>query len=98
MPRAGRVDHLRRDVVRNEPGAPWQARAANAAGSLSILPTYECRSGAHGTRFVRTLHYHSPSPLLRLANALVMRRRVERESAHSLTLLKRRLEAAPRDA
>ncbi|MCS6456941.1 SRPBCC family protein, partial [Burkholderia thailandensis] len=43
------------------------------------------------------LHYHSPNPLLRLANALVMRGRVERESAYSLTLLKRRLEAA-RDA
>ncbi|AOJ82838.1 sterol desaturase [Burkholderia savannae] len=91
---AGRVDHLRWDVVRNEPGVIWQARAANAAGSLRILLTYECRGGAHGARFVRTLHYHSPNPLLRLANALVMRRRVERESAHSLMLLKRRLEGA----
>lgn len=91
---AGRVDHLHWDVVRTEPGALWQARASNEAGSLRILLTYECRRSAHGTRFARTLHYHSPNPLLRLANALVMRRRVERESAHSLTLLKRRLEAA----
>ncbi len=75
----------------------WQARAANTAGSLRILLTYECSGGPRGARFVRTLHYHSPNPLLRLANALVMRGRVERESAYSLTLLKRRLEAA-RDA
>ncbi|MBF3483514.1 SRPBCC family protein [Burkholderia pseudomallei] len=94
---AGRVDRLHWDVVRNEPGVMWQARAANTAGSLRILLTYECSGGPRGARFVRTLHYHSPNPLLRLANALVMRGRVERESAYSLTLLKRRLEAA-RDA
>ncbi|KVD80594.1 sterol desaturase [Burkholderia sp. ABCPW 14] len=89
---AGRVDHLRWDVVRDEAGAIWQARAVNARGDLRILLTYECRDGARGARFIRTLQYHSPNPLLRLANALVMRKRVERESAHSLTLLKRRLE------
>ena len=41
-----------------------------------------------GTRFVRTLLYAFPGIVMRLANALVLSRRIERESAASLAILR----------
>ncbi|MCY1278156.1 Polyketide cyclase / dehydrase and lipid transport [compost metagenome] len=83
----GRTNHLSWDVLDYQPGRRWQARAVGGEG-LELLVTYECTAEGEGTRFVRTLAYRFPGLLLRLANRLVLRRRIERESAHSLEALR----------
>jgi len=69
-----------------QPGQLWQARARGKHG-LELLVTYECNSAANGTRFVRTLEYRFSSVLARLADKLLMRRRVARDSAAALRKL-----------
>ncbi|MNR28264.1 Polyketide cyclase / dehydrase and lipid transport [compost metagenome] len=79
------------------PGRRWRAFAKGTHG-LELLLTYECEKTESGTRFVRTLDYRFAGPLMRLANLLVMRGKIERESAESMRRLKEMAERAIDDA
>ncbi|WP_342118282.1 SRPBCC family protein [Pseudoduganella sp. OTU4001] len=82
----GRAGQLHWEVLACEPGRLWQASARGKHG-LELLVTYECAATAAGTRFVRTLEYRFASLLVRLADRLVLRRRVASDSAASLQKL-----------
>lgn len=85
----GRPGHLSWDVVEYIPGQRWQASARGDRHGLQLVVTYECRATASGTHFVRTLEYGFPSVLMRVVNRLILRRRIERESAESLRILRK---------
>jgi hypothetical protein len=55
---------------------------------LSLLLTYECAAEGNGTRFVRTLDYRFEGLGMRIANHLLLRRRIDRESAASMLALR----------
>ena len=82
----GRAGRLQWEVMACQPGQLWQARARGKHG-LELLITYECSIAGNGTRFVRTLEYRFSSVLARLADKLLMRRRVARDSAAALRKL-----------
>jgi uncharacterized protein YndB with AHSA1/START domain len=88
---AGREGHLSWVVEECEAGARWAARA-RADNGAGIFIRYRFEPEASGTRFVRELEYTLPNLLLRLANTLVLRRRIDAESRLSLQQLKERLE------
>jgi len=91
--RAGDRDgHLSWDVEEYLPGRRWSARARGDHG-LSLMLTYQCDAEGDGTRFVRTLDYQFSSLGMRIANQLVLKRRIERESAASLAALRDRAQA-----
>ena len=50
--------------------------------------TYECTAEGDGTRFVRTLDYRFDGLGMRVANLLLLKRRIERESAISMQALR----------
>ena len=75
----GSAGHLSWDVLDYQPACRWQARARGSHG-LHLLLTYECVETEGGCEFVRTLEYGFDGLLMRLANALFMRRRIEHES------------------
>lgn len=54
---------------------------------LHLLLTYECVAVEGGCEFVRTLEYGFAGWPMRLANGLLMRRRIERESLASMQAL-----------
>ncbi len=83
----GRAGHLRWEVTEYLPGRRWCARAQSDQG-LSLQLTYECSAEAGSTRFVRTLEYRFDGLLIRLANRLLLKRRIERESAASMLALR----------
>lgn len=82
----GRAGHLRWDVIDYRPARRWQASAQGDHG-LQLLLTYECVEVEGGCEFVRTLEYGFDGLLMRLANRLFMRRRIERESQASMQAL-----------
>lgn len=57
--------------------------------------TYDCEATAGGTRFVRTLDYGFSGLAMQVANWLVMRRRIDRESVESMGRLKEMAERLP---
>lgn len=83
----GRAGHLCWEVTEYLPGRRWCARAQSAQG-LSLQLTYECSAQAGGTRFARTLEYRFDGLLMRLANHLLLKRRIERESTASMLALR----------
>lgn len=83
----GRAGHLSWEVNEYLPGRRWCARAQGDHG-LELLLTYECISEGAGTRFVRTLEYRFSGLLMRLANQLLLKRRIEHESAASMLALR----------
>lgn len=83
----GRAGHLSWEVDEYLPGRRWSARAQGDRG-LELLLTYECASEGGGTRFVRTLEYRFSGRLMRLANRLLLKRRIEHESAVSMLALR----------
>ncbi|MBK5511907.1 SRPBCC family protein [Pseudomonas sp. TH15] len=85
----GRQGHLRWEVTEYLPGRRWCARAQGDHG-LSLLLTYECSGDTLGTRFVRTLDYHFEGLGMRIANQLLLKRRIDRESAASMLALRDR--------
>ena len=85
----GRDGHLSWLVEEYLPGRRWSARAQDGKG-LSLVVTYECAAEGDGTRFIRTLEYQFEGLAMRLANQLLLKRRIERESAHSLQALRDR--------
>jgi hypothetical protein len=76
----GRDGHLSWMVDEYLPGRRWSARAEGDHG-LSLVVTYECEAEGDGTRFIRTLEYQFSGLGMRLANKLLLRRRIDRESA-----------------
>lgn len=83
----GRAGHLRWEVTEYLPGRRWCARAAGDQG-LSLELTYECLDEGVGTRFVRTLDYRFDGLGMRIANRLLLKRRIDRESATSMLALR----------
>jgi hypothetical protein len=83
----GREGHLSWEVTEYLPGRRWCARAQGDHG-LSLLLTYECAAEGSGTRFVRTLDYRFAGLGMRIANHLLLKRRIERESAASMLALR----------
>jgi hypothetical protein len=49
--------------------------------------TYECECEGNGTRFVRTLEYQFSGLLMSIANRLLLKRRIDDESAASMLAL-----------
>ena len=83
----GREGHLRWEVDEYLPGRRWSARACDDHG-LSLVVTYECEALGAGTRFVRTLEYRFSGLAMRIANRLLLKRRIDRESAASMLALR----------
>ncbi|AMQ84108.1 MULTISPECIES: sterol desaturase family protein [Pseudomonas] len=83
----GREGHLSWEVTEYLPGRRWCARAQGDQG-LSLQLTYECSAHDGATRFVRTLDYQFEGIGLRIANHLLLKRRIERESATSMLALR----------
>ncbi len=85
-------------VTERRPAAKWviESRAAPGhATSGRATIAYEVEPAAGGTRFVRTLVYEMPNALLGILDALVIRRKIDRESAQAVSNLREVLEAAP---
>jgi hypothetical protein len=82
----GREGHLSWAVDEYLPGRRWIARAHGDNG-LSLVVTYECTAEGDGTRFVRTLDYQFSGLAMRIANRLLLKRRIDRESAASMQAL-----------
>jgi uncharacterized protein YndB with AHSA1/START domain len=83
----GREGHLSWNVLEAVPGTRWRATAIGEP-ALELLLTYEVHASGSGTRFVRTLEYQLGGLLMRIADVLVLRRRIERESSESLRILR----------
>ncbi|MET0779028.1 MAG: SRPBCC family protein [Pseudomonas mandelii] len=83
----GRTGHLSWEVNEYLPGRRWSAWARGDHG-LSLVVTYECESQGDGTRFVRTLEYQFSGLAMRITNRLLLKRRIERESAASMLALR----------
>jgi hypothetical protein len=83
----GREGHLSWEVDEYLPGRRWRARARGDHG-LSLVVTYECEVEGDDTRFVRTLEYSFSGLAMRIANRLMLKRRIERESAESMLALR----------
>lgn len=83
----GRTGHLSWEVNEYLPGRRWSAWARGDHG-LSLVVTYECEAQGEGTRFVRTLEYQFTGLAMRITNQLLLKRRIERESAASMLALR----------
>lgn len=83
----GRDGHLTWAVNEYLPGRRWSARAQGDHG-LSLVVTYECETEGEGTRFVRTLEYQFSGLGMRIANHLLLKRRIDNESAESMQALR----------
>ncbi|MGE8149716.1 SRPBCC family protein [Pseudomonas vancouverensis] len=82
----GRDGHLSWEVAEYLPGRRWNARAQGDHG-LSLVLTYECVAEGSSTRFVRTLEYQFSGLAMRIANRLLLKRRIDHESAQSMLAL-----------
>jgi hypothetical protein len=78
-------------VAEYVPGQRWTARAQGDHG-LSLVLTYQCTGEGDNTRFVRTLQYRFGGLAMRIANLLLLRRRIDHESAASMLALRERAE------
>ena len=69
---------------------PIEGPSAWARGDhgLSLVVTYECTAEGDGTQFIRTLEYQFAGVAMRIANQLLLKRRIERESAESMLALR----------
>ncbi|WPN49576.1 MULTISPECIES: SRPBCC family protein [unclassified Pseudomonas] len=83
----GRDGHLSWEVQEYLPGRRWSAQAQGDNG-LSLIVTYECSREGEDTRFTRTLEYRFSSLAMRIANQLLLKRRIDHESAASLRALR----------
>lgn len=83
----GRDGHLSWMVDEYLPGRRWVAQAQGDHG-LSLVLTYECEAQGNSTRFIRTLEYRFSSLGMRIANRLLLKRRIDRESAASMLALR----------
>jgi uncharacterized protein YndB with AHSA1/START domain len=76
-----------------EPARRWVIDTDAQGGHATI--TYTLAAISEGTTFERTLEYRMPNALMALLDALVLRRRVMRESEEATRRLKARLEISP---
>ncbi|MGO4312564.1 SRPBCC family protein [Pseudomonas sp. KB_15] len=83
----GRDGHLSWEVAEYLPGRRWSARAQGDHG-LSLVVTYECEATGEDTRFVRTLEYQFSGLAMRIANRVLLKRRIDHESAASMQALR----------
>jgi hypothetical protein len=83
----GRDGHLSWEVNEYLPGRRWSAWARGDHG-LSLVVTYDCKADGDHTRFVRTLDYQFAGLAMRIANRLLLKRRIERESSASMLALR----------
>ncbi|UVL43044.1 SRPBCC family protein [Pseudomonas sp. B21-040] len=83
----GRDGHLSWEVNEYLPGRRWSAWAQGDHG-LSLTVTYECAADGDDTQFIRTLDYQFAGLGMRIANHLLLKRRIERESAESMLALR----------
>ncbi len=88
----GRKAHLSWIVLDAQRPTRWCAEA-RADNGLTLTLEYRLEPTGTGTRFVRTLEYTLPNTLMRLYNAVIGRRRIERESRQSLQQLRDRMGA-----
>jgi hypothetical protein len=87
----GRTARLHWQVVAAEAPRVWTATAV-ADNGVELELDYRMQSDAQGVMFERELQYQVPGWWLKLLNRLVLRRRIDAESAHSLRQLKSVLE------
>jgi hypothetical protein len=90
----GRDGHLSWEVNEYLPGRRWSAQARGDHG-LSLVLTYECTPAGDGTQFIRTLDYQFEGFGMRIANLLLLKRRIERESADSMLALREMAQKQP---
>jgi len=90
----GRDGHLSWEVNEYLPGRRWSAQARGDHG-LSLVVTYECAAAGDGTQFTRTLEYRFAGVGMRIANRLLLKRRIERESAESMLALREMAQKQP---
>ncbi|MCS3839144.1 hypothetical protein HNR03_003752 [Pseudomonas sp. JAI111] len=83
----GRDGHLSWEVNEYLPGRRWSAWARGDHG-LSLVVTYECEADGDHTRFIRTLDYQFAGLAMRIANRMLLKRRIERESSASMLALR----------
>lgn len=88
----GRNGHLVWRIVERQPHRLWTAQA-HVDNGASLTLTYQVSPDGDGALFERTLSYKLPNVFLRILNKLILRRRIERESAESLARLKTVLES-----
>lgn len=90
---AGRRGRVRWTVREREAPRRWVIEGAVEGGGGGTI-TYTLTPEGDGTRFEREFVYAIRQPLLRLLDRLLLRRRIERESAEALRRLKARLESS----
>jgi hypothetical protein len=88
----GRKGHLQWKVLERTAAQRWIAEARVDNGA-SLTLTYQVSPKEGACLFERELRYRLPNAFLRMLNKLVLRRRIERESAESLARLKAVLES-----
>ena len=84
---AGRRGSAEWMVAGCERPSTWVIEAHPPGGGQARI-TYHLFAVDEGTRFTRTLEYAMPTPLLALLDALVLRRRIEHESATAVDNLR----------
>lgn len=82
----GRAGYLRWNVIDYLPGERWQAKARGKYG-LMMYVTYDCTATDGGTRFTRTLEYKFTNGIGRVADRLMVRKRIEMDAIASLRKL-----------
>ncbi len=90
---AGRRGSGEWTVIAWDPPRRWSIEANPPGGGHATI-VYELTAVGGGTRFTRTLYYRMPNAFLTLLNALLLRRRVERESAIAVNNLRLLLDPA----
>ncbi|WP_397452794.1 SRPBCC family protein [Pseudomonas sp. NA-150] len=83
---SARADYLSWEIIDYVPGQRWQARARGKYG-LTMVVTYQCLETATGTRFIRTLEYQFSNWIGRVADRLILRKRLERDAVELLSKL-----------
>jgi uncharacterized protein YndB with AHSA1/START domain len=91
---AGRRGRVGWTVREREAPRRWVIDGKVEAGGRGTI-TYTLTPHHAGTTFEREFVYTVPNPLLRLLDRLVLRRRIEAESAEALRRLKEALEKEP---
>jgi uncharacterized protein YndB with AHSA1/START domain len=80
-------------VRERQPDRRWVIEAQPSGGGSGTI-TYTLSPDGEGTRFEREFVYQMPNAVLAILDALVLRRRIEAESAEAMRRLKDRLEPA----
>ncbi len=88
---AGRHGECEWTVLERDAPRRWVIDARPPAGGGARI-IYDLTASGVGTQFIRTMDYEMPNAFLELMNALVIRRKIERESAQAVANLREVLE------